>query len=428
MDPEVTIVLRDDWDAWAMIARDFFGQLPLADVPLTLPKRSLAPGQGAVKAPVALRLLSWKDAVELAPLLMPRSATLPAAASPAHASPGLGLMTTALGSSLSLSTAPAAPPLAAGAASSPSTVTMPATVAHELYHRPVLYVFVIKCDDVDTYKADVRPVLLAFVEDMNRLMTARPHVDFLCFFVPERKAAAAKEPDKVRAAIKRVQAAIEADVESFAADHEGLAQQARRVHRLDGGDLSNFPIMLASLKLRMGHVLSVRLACLHECALEADAMRPHQLAAHAFDWPRYFLLKDGLAALYQALGLKEDALRVYEELDAVLEDLVRDAPAVLAATARGRPAACLEALLDASHKDMRDRLATSVVPWPDCAQFLFARQAKLLAVLMRPIDIARRGLQKVAVRTMMCVCLCVWLVDPCHVCLGSTSPSQRMSS
>ncbi len=65
----------------------------------------------------------------------------------------------------------------------------------------------------------MRPLLLAFLEDMNRLTAMRPHSDFLILYLPLAKLSG-KDVEKSKLNVKKIIALLDADIEIHADDHD----------------------------------------------------------------------------------------------------------------------------------------------------------------------------------------------------------------
>ena len=72
-----------------------------------------------------------------------------------------------------------------------------------------------------------------------------------------------------------------------------------------GTDAGPFGAFFAALRARIGRVLDSRIAHLEDKVRALDATRTYS----AFDFGRFFLLKEGVALAYLQIGAKEEALR-----------------------------------------------------------------------------------------------------------------------
>ncbi|ORY22633.1 hypothetical protein BCR39DRAFT_551248 [Naematelia encephala] len=106
----------------------------------------------------------------------------------------------------------------------------------------------------------------------------------------------------------------------------------------------------------------------------------------------WFLLKESLAHSFEGVNLPEDALIVYEELEATFFQILKEQNlswfGKLGATG---PQDDSLPILDTSVKPYRDMLQTSSISIFDFRVYLFARQAALLGTLGRITEIAKRG-------------------------------------
>lgn len=106
----------------------------------------------------------------------------------------------------------------------------------------------------------------------------------------------------------------------------------------------------------------------------------------------WFLLKESLANSFEGVNLYEDALVIYEELEAAFLQVQKEQNLSWFGKLGGTgPQDDSLPILDTSAKPYRELLSQSVITVFDFRIYVFARQCQLLGKLGRITEIAKRG-------------------------------------
>uniref|UniRef100_H3GD27 TRAPPC10/Trs130 N-terminal domain-containing protein n=1 Tax=Phytophthora ramorum TaxID=164328 RepID=H3GD27_PHYRM len=197
----------------------------------------------------------------------------------------------------------------------------PENVKKEL---PPTCIYLVKCEDLDSYKSVVRPPLAAWVDAMTAAKA-----EWLVLYVPlgTRPKAAGNTPNPV---YRKVFDRLRAD---FAHRRNGptigpastLQERVCKIDTLEGtsvvGQQQQHESQWTELLLRLRHC--VMEAFQTKCFQYEERLRvlDAKRGAPGWDFGAFFLAKERLALMYQQMYLQDDAIRHLDELDAIFMNL-----------------------------------------------------------------------------------------------------------
>jgi len=191
------------------------------------------------------------------------------------------------------------------------------TVQKEL---PLACVYLVKCEDLDSYKSGVKAPLAAWVDAMTAAK-----VEWLVLYVPlgTRPKAAGNAPnavyrkvfDRLRAdfAHRRGGALLGGSIGPASSTLSTLQERVSKIDTLEGtsvlGQQQLRPLGLVLLLLRLRHCVmdafQTRCFQYEEKLRTLDAKR----GSAGWDFGAFFLAKERLALMYQQMYLQDDAIR-----------------------------------------------------------------------------------------------------------------------
>lgn len=297
-----------------------------------------------------------------------------------------------------------------------------------LRQSPYLRIYFLKCDDVDTYRAtsrkDIREWINGHTPDTHKSSTANKKDDhdafeWLVVQVTDKVAERGGTPEpsndnKKEGASKRFSTLSRMSsrgtstsvIEKVRSDFNGTSKNAvDRVAQLSqDGDKLGFDDLVTKMKALILASFDLRVAQYEDDIREKEMQR----SLPGWNFNTFFVLKEGLARGFEAVGLLEDALTGYHELatnlnaivedqgdgqgaeqatapfdeyteelekayeDSIKEDLKSD-------HAKSRDENHLgSAILDTSRKDFRHLILANNISVFDFQCYLFARQTNLL--------------------------------------------------
>ncbi|KAL4160713.1 hypothetical protein PRNP1_001275 [Phytophthora ramorum] len=197
----------------------------------------------------------------------------------------------------------------------------PENVKKEL---PPTCIYLVKCEDLDSYKSVVRPPLAAWVDAMTAAKA-----EWLVLYVPlgTRPKAAGNTPNPV---YRKVFDRLRAD---FTHRRNGptigpastLQERVCKIDTLEGtsvvGQQQQHESQWTELLLRLRHC--VMEAFQTKCFQYEERLRvlDAKRGAPGWDFGAFFLAKERLALMYQQMYLQDDAIRHLDELDAIFMNL-----------------------------------------------------------------------------------------------------------
>ncbi|KAL3663990.1 hypothetical protein V7S43_010878 [Phytophthora oleae] len=196
---------------------------------------------------------------------------------------------------------------------------------------PLACVYLVKCEDLDSYKSVVRPPLVAWTDAMTAAK-----VEWLILYVPlgTRPKAAGNLPNPVyRKIFDRLRAdfahrkggALLSGAIGPASANAALQERVCKIDTLEGtsylGQQQQHESQWTELLLRLRNC--VMDAFQTKCFQYEERLRAldGKRGAVGWDFGAFFLAKERLALMYQQMYLQDDAIRHLDELDAIFVNL-----------------------------------------------------------------------------------------------------------
>ncbi|KAK1926038.1 trafficking protein particle complex subunit 10 [Papiliotrema laurentii] len=253
-------------------------------------------------------------------------------------------------------------------------------VAGSVLEWPLTNLCLVMCESDEVYKTQTR----SFIRDWLSLLAARRNSHAPLIVLVNSASAAASSGKNVFGRDKGVIAKLRTDFNTSKRDRcvqvnlppDGRADPAVWVEVIN--------------KLKESIVSALDSAVLER---EEDVKRGEaQRLTVGWNFCTWFLLKESLAHSFEGVNLNEDALVVYEELEAAFLQVLKEQNlswfGKLGATG---PRDDSLPILDTTTKPYREMLQTSSISIFDFRIYVFARQAQLLGKLGRITEIAKRG-------------------------------------
>ncbi|RXK36754.1 hypothetical protein M231_05989 [Tremella mesenterica] len=246
--------------------------------------------------------------------------------------------------------------------------------------NPLVNICMVSCEDAEAYKSYTR----SFIRDWLSLLAARRNVHAPLIVLVNPPSSTASAGKNVFGRDKGILGKLKADF------NQGKRDRCVQVH-IPSGDITDpttWPEVINKLKESL--VIAFDGAILER----EEEIRRNDLNRLQPGWNfcTHFLLKESLAHSFEAVNLHEDALIVYEELEAAFFQVLKEQNlswfGKLGATG---PQDDSLPILDTTAKPYRHLLQTSSISIFDFRIYVFARQAALLGKLGRITEIAKRG-------------------------------------
>ncbi|KAG3103462.1 hypothetical protein PI125_g13851 [Phytophthora idaei] len=196
---------------------------------------------------------------------------------------------------------------------------------------PLACIYLVKCEDLDSYRSVVRPPLVAWVDAMTAAK-----VEWLVLYVPlgTRPKATGNVPNPVyRKIFDRLRAdfahrkggPLLGGAIGPASTTSALQEKVCKIDTLEGtsvlGQQQQHESQWTELLLRLRHCVmdAFQTKCFQyeESLRVLDAKR----GSSGWDFGAFFLAKERLALMYQQMYLQDDAIRHLDELDAIFINL-----------------------------------------------------------------------------------------------------------
>lgn len=236
------------------------------------------------------------------------------------------------------------------------------------FHEPYAIVVLVTCEDLDEYKTILKPRL--------KLITQNEEREWFIVFVSKAQLA----NDQAGKLTRRIYSKIEVDFSN---------KKRERCCKLDMhvADAAFWEDVESKI------VECIRVTLDRRVLFYEEEIRNMTENRYSQPWSfcTFFILKESLAFMFQMAQLQEDALREYDELEQCYMDSVNASTAKQKRFGGQDPGDDSAALLDSHRKPLNQLIEEDTFREFDFRQYLFARQAELLFVLSRPVDVAARG-------------------------------------
>ncbi|KAI5076400.1 hypothetical protein GOP47_0008465 [Adiantum capillus-veneris] len=236
------------------------------------------------------------------------------------------------------------------------------------FHEPYAIVVLVTCEDLEEYKSTLKPRL--------KLITQNEEREWFIVFVSKAQLA----NDQAGKLTRKIYNKIEVDFSN---------KKRERCCKLDMhvADAAFWEDVESKIVECIRVTLDRRVLFYEEEIRNLTENRYSQ----AWSFSSFFLLKESLALMFQMAQLQDDALREYDELEQCYLESV-NAPSAKQRKFGGQdPGDDSAAFLDSHRRPLNQLIEDDTFREFDFRQYLFARQAELLFVLGRPVDVAARG-------------------------------------
>ncbi|KAF2071827.1 hypothetical protein CYY_006864 [Polysphondylium violaceum] len=239
-----------------------------------------------------------------------------------------------------------------------------------LYKKPYLYLYLVHCDEPDTYKNVIRTKIKNWVAQMTEKQQ-----EWLIVYVslgPKRSEIASKLTRTVYDRIKN--------------DFNVKRDRCCQLRFLDDNNKNNDLWDDFLIKMKEGIISSAEqyLTIYEEEIRKMDSRR----FLPGWSYLDFFFLKESLALIYERAQLYEDALMQYLELEVLFTENKSNFENISGGN-------CLEntsVLTYSNNKPYRDLIFQNKISLFDFKHYLFSRQTKLLFLLQRPFDVATKAI------------------------------------
>ncbi|TXT05006.1 hypothetical protein VHUM_03826 [Vanrija humicola] len=255
------------------------------------------------------------------------------------------------------------------------------SVSGSVLETPLVNICFVACDDADIYKNNTR----SFIRDWLSVLQSRrsSHTPLIVLVNPVAASGVAASTKNVFGRDKGVIAKLKTDFNT-----KRDISTLLNLPPSGSTDPAAWPELINKLKESI--VLAFDAAILER---EEEVKRGEaQRLTIGWNFCTWFLLKESLAHSFEGVNLDEDALIIYEELDAAFLQCLKDQNlswfGKLGGTGENDDSL---PILDINAKPYRDLLISSTISIFDFRIYLFARQCILLGKLGRITEIAKRG-------------------------------------
>ncbi|KAI0319372.1 trafficking protein particle complex subunit 10 [Amylostereum chailletii] len=248
-------------------------------------------------------------------------------------------------------------------------------IPSSLLDKPLLNIYVVTCEDNDTYKGSVRKQ----IKDWHALVSQRKNQEWLILHV-------------VRADTRNAAAGFfqrGSMLDKIKADFN--ADRRERCVQLAWPMGQNNPAVWAELlsKIKDG-ILSAFDASISQREVEVKRSEEQRLMP-GWNFCTFFVLKESLATSYEGMNLLEDALRQYDELEISFHHVLREKNLSWFGTLIvASPKDDSSPLLSVTRKPYRDLILANTVSVFDLEIYVLARQCALLARIGKVAEVCRK--------------------------------------
>ncbi|KAJ2479223.1 hypothetical protein EV174_004082 [Coemansia sp. RSA 2320] len=254
----------------------------------------------------------------------------------------------------------------------------------------LMQLYVMETDnDPDTYKAVVRPRIKAWVERV----AGRRGTGWMVVYVASSSEAQRLGNSTFLGLRTSVFERVRSDVQA------GRREAGEHAVLLQEGAVESWNTVVLGLRERVVQALEERVEAVAEETRRMDANR----MLPGWNYGKFFVVKEGVVRLYRAMGLREEALAQYDELEAVYFQLVESQRlswfSSFGGTAEGDD---YSDVLNTEKRAYRRQMVENSISVFDFRMYLFGCQSQLLVGLGRFGELAERAQRFVAAfaRTM----------------------------
>ncbi|KAN0004734.1 hypothetical protein ACTFIU_001972 [Dictyostelium citrinum] len=278
-----------------------------------------------------------------------------------------------------------------------------------LYKKPYLYLYLVHCDDPDTYKNVVRGKIKQWVTQM----TERQQEWLIVYVSLGPKRFSELTSKLTRTVFDRIKndfnvkrdrccqlrfldtnnsSSGNKDKDSDNNNTTGLSTSTKQQDDLWDDFL---------IKMKEGIISSAEqyLTTYEDEIRKMDAKR----TTPGWSYQNFFFIKEGLALIYERAQLYEDALMQYFELEVLFTDPNNRSQfdQITDEVLQPNSIHCNGNILDTSFKNYRKLIHENKISLFDFKVYLFARQSKLLFLLQKPIEAATKSISFITSMSMI---------------------------
>ncbi|BEI79882.1 hypothetical protein CcaverHIS002_0104110 [Cutaneotrichosporon cavernicola] len=256
------------------------------------------------------------------------------------------------------------------------------SVSSSVLDTPLVNVCFVSCDDDNVYKNNTR----SFIKDWLALLQSRKngHTFLIVLVNAPTATGVAQNSKNVFGRDKGIIAKLKAD---FNLNKRDICAQIN-LPPAGTADLAAWPDVVNKLKDNLLVAFDNAVVEREEEVKRGEAQR----VTVGWNFCTWFLLKESLANSFEGVNLYEDALVIYEELEAAFLQVQKEQNLSWFGALGGTgPRDDSLPILDTSAKPYRDMLIQSNITVFDFRIYVFARQCQLLGKIGRITEIAKRG-------------------------------------
>ncbi|KAF9246256.1 trafficking protein particle complex subunit 10 [Melanogaster broomeanus] len=247
-----------------------------------------------------------------------------------------------------------------------------------LLEKPLLNLFVVVCEDNETYRTTVKKQ----IKDWLTSVMSRKNQEWLIVHVvrPDTKIVDRKFFNMKGSVLDKIKADFNVEKRdrcvqlAWSAGEQSPAVWADLINKIKDGLLSALDAAVSSRE---------------------EEVKRSEGQRHMPGWNfcTYFILKESLASSYEGVNLFEDALQQYNELEAAFMQVLREKNmSWFGSLIHPAPKDDSLPLLSISKKPYRDLILANTISVFDFRIYLLARQTALLSKMHQPAEICRKAL------------------------------------
>ncbi|GJE95190.1 trafficking protein particle complex subunit 10 [Phanerochaete sordida] len=249
-------------------------------------------------------------------------------------------------------------------------------VPQTILEKPLLNVYIVVCEDTELYKNSVKRQ----IKDWHNTAAQRKNQEWLIIHIvpPDSKSTSARLFQVKASVLDKIKADFNVDKKDrcvqlvWSPEYDNPTAWAELISKIKEGILSAFD---AAISIREDEVRRS----------EGQRQMP------GWNFCTYFILKESLASSFEGMNLHDEALLVYDELEVLFFQVMKDKNlswfGTLASPARNDDSA---PLLSVSRKPYRDLILANSISVMDFRVYLLARQCGILSSMGRIVEVGRK--------------------------------------
>ncbi|KAK7693660.1 hypothetical protein QCA50_003229 [Cerrena zonata] len=265
--------------------------------------------------------------------------------------------------------------VAADARTTDPTSQIPQTVLE----KPLLSVYIVVCDDTDTYRTTVKKQ----IKEWHTNMIQRKNMEWLIIHIvrPDAVAATGRMFQMKTSVLDKIKADFNVDkrdrcvelVWAYDSQYDNPTAWADLINKLKDGILTSFDTAITQREEEVKR-------------LDGQRQMP------GWNFCTFFILKESLANSFEGMNLYDDALDTYNELEILFFQVLREKNLSWFGTIISpSPKDDSLPLLSHSKKPYRDLILANTISVFDFRTYLLARQCAILGYLGRVLEIAKKA-------------------------------------